>query len=140
MLDPPGILLLFLVYVVLVAAVVVSGVALVVTVDPSVAVSVDCALRRLGIQRREAETSASIDDCHDLGTKNARGLYFREVFFSKRKNCEEPPRVQSFFLAHLLLYTLLPGPLKQLWMMILISWLSPLSPSGFEKNAFSVVK
>ena len=75
-----GILLLFLVYVVVVAAVV-SGVALVVTVDPSVAVSVDVRSEDSGFAAEGSGNSASIDDCHDLGTKNARGLYFREVFF-----------------------------------------------------------
>lgn len=63
------------------------------------------ALRRLGIQRREAETGVG-NDCHDLGTKNARGLYFAK-FFLKRKNCkkhQETTRVQSVFFSSFTIY------------------------------------
>ena len=87
----------FLVYVVVVAAVVVSGVALVVTVDPSVAVSVDV---------RSDDSVYSVEkrkQCVDrrlprLGYKKRARFIFSRSFFSKRKNCEEPPCVQSFFL------------------------------------------
>ena len=101
-----GILLLFLVYVVVVAAVV-SGVALVVTVDPSVAVSVDVRSEDSGFAAEGSGNSASDRRLPRLGYKKRARFIFSRSFFLKRKNCEKPPRVQSLFfcLAHLLLYT-----------------------------------
>ena len=96
----------------------------------------DDSVYSVGKRKQASETTAT------TWVQKTREVYISRSFFwngRTARNIKKPHVSNLFFLAHLL-YTLLPGPLEQLRMMILISWLSPLSPSRFEKNAFGVVK